>query len=506
MVFEGFAKGLSFPIEADTSGLKKGLAETDTELTKTESRFGAFTTAIKGNSKEIALGMTAVGISIVALTDDAKKTNAEFAGTAITLGTTTEAIREMALATSDAGFPLDDVTATFDLLARAGVRGDEQLQAISKSMDTLGDATGNSAATVTSSLIPALNAFDIPLEQVGDHIDGLTYLTKNSTIELSDFTSTMSTLGPKLNDMGLSMEDAEAIMLSLNDAGYQGAAATKAFRSAVGDSKGDVDALYTSLGITKESVTGYKTEIESAGGLTQKYADAADSAIGTTDKVKNVFDELKLSAGSMLEPLDGVGAALSIGGPMLLGLTQLPMLIGGVNTAMIFLAANPIVLVIAAVAALVLGLIYLETQFGVISKTFKALGEVAGVVWEGIVATMKWAVNIVIDGINTMIRGLNLLNFSVPSWVPLIGGQSIGFHLSEIPRLAAGGIVTQPTIAMIGEAGPEAVVPLTGSNAGGKVGGDIVFKDCTFTGNEEQIARNLYTLIGRQNRGRGAGA
>jgi hypothetical protein len=33
--------------------------------------------------------------------------------------------------------------------------------------------------------------------------------------------------------------------------------------------------------------------------------------------------------------------------------------------------------------------------------------------------------------------------------------------------LAAGGIVTGPTLAMIGERGPEAVIPLSGPNAGG---------------------------------------
>ena len=37
--------------------------------------------------------------------------------------------------------------------------------------------------------------------------------------------------------------------------------------------------------------------------------------------------------------------------------------------------------------------------------------------------------------------------------------------LSKIPMMAAGGIVTRPTLAMIGEAGPEAVVPLSGRNS-----------------------------------------
>jgi len=38
------------------------------------------------------------------------------------------------------------------------------------------------------------------------------------------------------------------------------------------------------------------------------------------------------------------------------------------------------------------------------------------------------------------------------------GGQSIGFP--NVPLLAKGGIVTAPTLAMVGEAGPEAVIPL----------------------------------------------
>jgi phage-related protein len=54
--------------------------------------------------------------------------------------------------------------------------------------------------------------------------------------------------------------------------------------------------------------------------------------------------------------------------------------------------------------------------------------------------------------------------FEVPSWVPGVGGK--GF---SIPKMAAGGIVTRPTIALIGEAGPEAVVPLGAAGGFGNV-------------------------------------
>lgn len=54
--------------------------------------------------------------------------------------------------------------------------------------------------------------------------------------------------------------------------------------------------------------------------------------------------------------------------------------------------------------------------------------------------------------------------FSIPNWVPGLGGSSY-----KIPMLAEGGIVTGPTLAMIGEDGPEAVVPL---NRNGGIGGN----------------------------------
>jgi len=59
------------------------------------------------------------------------------------------------------------------------------------------------------------------------------------------------------------------------------------------------------------------------------------------------------------------------------------------------------------------------------------------------------------------------LRFSIPDWVPGLGGK--GFDVPNIPMLGDGGVVTRPTLALIGERGPEAVVPL--DRAGGMGGG-----------------------------------
>ena len=856
-----FAKGIVIPITADSSGLKTGLNQANGSLDKTSSKFSKFSSGIKKNGMAIGAGMTAAGVGIIALTDSAKKTNATLMTTGIQLGVTTDDMRDLALETTNVTFPLSEVTATFDLLTRAGMENTDQIEATATAFDTLGDATGNSASTVTSSLIPAFNAFNIPLEEAGSHTDTLTYLFRNSTIEMSGFSGAMNYLSADIDTLGISMEDTAGILLALSDKGIQGSAATREFRTAVtaatsdttdytaelsdlssemtnlkgkhddlndsmrdntlsvrsneiaiadakdrlaemraegqkegetteqynrrlesqqirieslgnrqddliekqkdinaglkenaeaqtlntdatttatesaADQSAGLQTLYDELGITAEEVEGYKTKMADAEGMTQDFADAQNTQYGTMDKLKQKYEEFALSAGTTLEPLEGLGAVMAAGGPLILGMTMMPSLIGGVSTAFTLLSANPIVLV---VGGLILLFILLNAKFDIVGKAADILGkgfewlsgivsdlidwvsdavdwsdvlgtafdillnpidlvkiamgkfgDAWGIVWDGIldittkvsdfvmgiwdaltgdaedttglldtiwswtplgmitgnwdkisgflsgawdtisdtaggaldklggmfgdawtgitdttrgfkedttaimtgavdsmmditapfvsklpedyrsmwgdigdgaksfisgdytgafsslvsIATtytdmvfetfddmrqgivdtfnklkssvvniwtgiensIKSVINGIIDGINTMIRGINRFEIDVPGWVTDITGfADFGFNIATIPRLAAGGIVTQPTVAMIGEAGPEAIVPLDGSSSG--VGGVTIQVENMNVRTDNDIklvAQELYTLSTRKNRARG---
>lgn len=79
-----------------------------------------------------------------------------------------------------------------------------------------------------------------------------------------------------------------------------------------------------------------------------------------------------------------------------------------------------------------------------------------------IVNLAKAPINGVISAINWVLEKINSISVTIPDWVPLVGGQTLGFNIPTIPALAAGGIATAPTLAMIGEGGePEAVMPLS---------------------------------------------
>lgn len=204
----------------------------------------------------------------------------------------------------------------------------------------------------------------------------------------------------------------------------------------------------------------------------------------------------------------------------------LKMAASATGSALKFMFTNPIGLAITAIATLVLAGIYLyknwdevkaklvelwtafEEKFPGLAATMKNIYEgsikltidgikttfqglisfISGVfsgdwtkAWEGAKTSFagcfqalpdfaKGPLNLVISLANKAIAGLNSLgSFKIPDMVPGIGGQSVGINIPEIPMLAAGGIATGPSLAMVGEGRePEAILPL--SRLGGMMG------------------------------------
>ncbi|MCH5203137.1 MAG: hypothetical protein J1F03_00230 [Oscillospiraceae bacterium] len=116
-------------------------------------------------------------------------------------------------------------------------------------------------------------------------------------------------------------------------------------------------------------------------------------------------------------------------------------------------------------------------------RAWKGLQDIFINVWEGICGLFTYGVNNmllsmegmtngVIKGLNNMINELNKLTFTVPDWIPDIGGKKFGFNIKNIsevsfprvadardflPRLADGGMVNAGTAFIAGEAGAEVV-------------------------------------------------
>ena len=113
---------------------------------------------------------------------------------------------------------------------------------------------------------------------------------------------------------------------------------------------------------------------------------------------------------------------------------------------------------------------------GLWNAAWTDMGNVVSTIWTTIQNTVKTGVDYVIEAINAFINALDALHISIPA-ISLPGTKlstpavNIGFSIPNIPMLADGGLVTSPTLALIGEAGPEAVVPLSSMGGGNGFGG-----------------------------------
>jgi hypothetical protein len=120
------------------------------------------------------------------------------------------------------------------------------------------------------------------------------------------------------------------------------------------------------------------------------------------------------------------------------------------------MSANPIGLIIIGIAALVAAFVVLEKKFGVVSKAAEFLGNAFK---QYIINPLKAA----LDLVGKVIGALG----KIPGVSSIAG--AVGGLVGKIPGLADGGIVTGPTLAVVGEAGPEAVIPLSKMNQMGNV-------------------------------------
>lgn len=374
-----------------------------------------------------AIAITAVGVAGLKLVADARKMNAELGQVALTTGSTAAEMRGLALELSNVTFRLKSVISTLTLLARTGITDEAILKDIANAFDALADATGSSAEVVAEQLIPAFSVFGLELPRTAEELDKFTWLVKNTMMNLSDFASVMDYVAMYGSELNVTLDDMIAIMAILNDRGIMGAAATRLFRTAVSQASDGTVSLNEALNINRATMDEYITKIGTeAVGATQAYADVANEQFGIMDKLKTAWEDFAFVIGSALTPLEPLFGLMTALGPVLLAMsiTTLPGLIANLKTSVLWFG-HLAVAAGKAVAALVV--------------------KAAAAIW-------AWASSIPIAGIAIAIAGVAALTASI---------IAIRNKAKSAAELAEGGIVTRPTRALIGEAGPEAVIPLS---------------------------------------------
>jgi hypothetical protein len=211
------------------------------------------------------------------------------------------------------------------------------------------------------------------------------------------------------------------------------------------------------------------------GGATAKNA---ETAAGKMAILKNSIGETKESIGAALLPV--LEAVLPVLNKFAMWAQDNPKAflaiaaaIGAVAAAIVVtniaMALNPFSLIAAGVALLVVALVAAYNKFEWFRDGINAIVNTVIGFFAGMVNAAIGAVNAIISAYNSIPLLPDIPKApTIP--VPQLGGQAPSAVVAKkIPRLAEGGIVNSPTLALIGEAGPEAVVPLDRMNTGGGV-------------------------------------
>jgi hypothetical protein len=219
--------------------------------------------------------------------------------------------------------------------------------------------------------------------------------------------------------------------------------------------------------------------------------DAIEKQVGGTaaasassfDKMKFALAGVSDTFGDMLLPvIDAIApklAAVSAWAQENPGLMKLVVgafvgLTAAVIALNIAMSLNPITLIALAIAGII-GLLVVayarfETFRDIVNGVFKGIKfgfDILKTYLETLLSVYKGIFNGFASIWNNTIGKVQI---KIPN-IPGLPGRGESFGVPKIPMLADGGIVTGPTLALIGEAGPEAVVPL---DRMGSMGGNNV--------------------------------
>lgn len=180
------------------------------------------------------------------------------------------------------------------------------------------------------------------------------------------------------------------------------------------------------------------------------------------------------------------------------------------GSAIAFLA-SPIGLAIAAIAAIIATGVLLYKNWDTVKMYAGQLGDYIGGVWTSIkdgaanMATgikdffvnafaslpgiLKSPINGAIALINGAIASINSIGFTIPDWVPKLGGKAFSVNIPNIPMLAKGGFTEGVSIA--GEAGTEAVISFDPAYRKQNIG--YLAKAAQMLGIGDDMSLNYYT-------------
>ena len=495
-------------LKANVSEFTAAMGEARTEMSSVETQGMSSFDKLAGFGKAalFGLGTAAVGVGVMGvemadkfeashakLETALKNAGANFEEFSSQIGTaqksmesygytnaqTQEALANLTTATKDPKKALDDLSLAADLakykhidLADAATAVARASEGNTRALKQLGidlPVTAGGAAKLEAAHIALAKATDSASNYLKIHADAVDASSKNhATYEA--LLGKVHDAQDKVNSVSSAGQE---IMKGLADAiGGQAAAQAETFTGKMQALKAQSEDVAKNIGMALIPIL-------------EKLMTAIKDVVDWFGKHKAIAEAVGIVIGTVLVAAIGAYMTTLAAAAVESAINFAKMIAGWVATGAAATAAGIEVAIASggltiAIGAIVAAIVYLATHWSQTWEEIKSIAEGAWHFIDGIIqkigagirsyiGIIKSEINSVISLINMVIRAIDSVHVSIPSWVPVLGGKSFGVNIPEIPMLAEGGIVTSPTLAMIGEAGSEAVIPLSkmGSMGGG---------------------------------------
>lgn len=284
------------------------------------------------------------------------------------------------------GGDITELSGILGVMANRGLKGSEAGRGLSAILTNLTSPTGQAQKALNEL---GFSAFDSSGNFIG--LEKSFYKLQDS---LKDMTQEqrvtyLSMIAGK--EHGKTME---AIMSGLDEE-YQG------LTNDIRNSNGALETMAKTMQDNAEGkIAGFKSKLEHLGiqiseHLLPVFSDAVSFLGNMLDKFANLSPEAQKVIVSF--------GLVAVASPMLItGIGGVVKTVGALSNAFSFLAANPIVAVITIIGALI-------GAFVVAYKTNEEFREKVNAAWQGVVETVEWGTNKIIDGINWVIDKINAI-------------------------------------------------------------------------------------------------
>ena len=313
---------------------------------------------------------------------------------------------------SNATFPQNEAMAYVNALNQMGVEA-SKLGDAATNMDRINDAT-HIGYKSTMQLTQGLQAVGVSADNLPSSFNAIAYAQANVNGGADTLSQVLKRQAATINEYGLNVDQLVIIMQKLSERGVQGMKMGSELSKVLKDTNGDTQALEQSLGLTAGALSNAGDATAKYSGKLQQLADEEAEHKTWIDQLNAAWEDMSLTLSPVLSPLMSFVGIIGQFGQFALAVNSITTLVQGItgisiiskiapmvssgigmiSGALTFLAANPIVLVVIAIVALVAILWHLyntnEDVRNAIDGLIATLWSIGETIYGYLVGAIEW--------------------------------------------------------------------------------------------------------------------